>query len=353
MTSGDLVVVEKRAFAHLQAAALAVGMCVRDKYPVLEYESAAEWLFRIVPCTTRQERVDPQLASRVSSLCHFGVSEYPAYARLSRLGDDGPLYSVALDHSWALWAWSRWLRESRHRDRGRPLLIHIDFHDDLSSPPIGRTDHPGVFVPPFGRHPVVIEDPESVHRAIARGFLGIGGFIIPFLSATGACDMMHLRSAGVHDPRVERVGIKITSRAREYLGRSVQQPEATRVAASAHSGALISLLSTDVPEALLDVRANGAVLLDIDLDYFCNRLDRGDAANAGASEKDVIRQVSALMNLVGQCEFAERIEVVTVAMSPGFFPSEYWKTSLATLEGSLLKMAAKWHLIDDRSFNHA
>src|SRR5262249_20668974 len=76
----------------------------------------------------------------------------------------------------------------------------------------------------------------------------------------------------------------------------------------------------------------GAVWLDIDLDAFCNRFDgdssRRDIAPTETEAQEVTTRIDEFLGRLRAATWKEQVRAVSVAASPGFFPSEYWNTAV-------------------------
>lgn len=334
----ELIAVEKRNYPSLEQATAALNSVVRDTYARLEHESAHEWFFRIVPSIQWLIRQDPELAVNLSKLFALPVKDVRSYAHLSELSSGKRLFLRAFDHTWALWAWSYWLRSLGTEAAGRPLLIHLDDHEDLRSPPLGCTEHPGVFRQPFGLDPFSLTSPNSVSAAIRRGFIGIGGFIVPFLHTLRACDILHFR---FDSPAHRYYNLQALRLAEEPFasGSSVlHRPVAVMEDRESLSDAAPAYIRTNDLGLLAALPVEGRrVLLDIDMDFFCNKQEGlGEGGyNGAASIDDVCSTIDLLAATLGRSGIAPFIEVITLALSPGFFPSAYWAVALPRLEVAL------------------
>ena len=79
--------------------------------------------------------------------------------------------------------------------------------------------------------------------------------------------------------------------------------------------------------------------LDVDLDAFCNRFDGdSDRRDRGVSPTEVAtmhRRIASFFAELCAASWRDRIEAVSVAASPGFFPSEHWETVIPTVYDGL------------------
>ncbi|HEX8451597.1 MAG TPA: UPF0489 family protein [Longimicrobium sp.] len=318
-----LVCVEKHRYPDLADAIAAVRDVWKDRPLAVEAESAHEWRLRVGSGWPMTPFPDPN-AERVARAA-FGVDAAGAHAyrRMERWGA-GPLFLVCLNHCWALWAWSQAVARATDDTL---TIVHLDAHADLQVPPLVCTDARGCFAAPTGGSRVDLGDPGSVESAILQGFVGIGGFIVPLMHANPDCDLVHV---GPSHPAPRGAHVS-------YLGpRDLPCRTLTgmrkRPAMVAHARARQVYLWTDVAEDLVRLEPRGGVLLDVDMDYFCNRFE---APSQDRSRHEVAAEIDRVAVCLRAASWRHRVIAITVALSPGFFPSEYWVDALACLEAAL------------------
>lgn len=141
--------------------------------------------------------------------------------------------------------------------------------------------HDDLAAPRPGRLPA-LDDPGAVARAVVAGRLGIGSFIRPFVDAGYVASVRHVTR-------------------RDFAAPIAIAPSPT--------------------------------WLDIDLDALCNSLDdRAPEPAIDAAELD--RRIAALTAFL-RATVIERPRLVTVALSPGFLPSAWWRPALNALGNAL------------------
>jgi hypothetical protein len=93
---------------------------------------------------------------------------------------------------------------------------------------------------------------------------------------------------------------------------------------------------TETPHGWLDdLPADGLILLHVDCDYFSNRYD-GDSDWQTHScihdprQAEVERSVDELCGIPDPI-ITTQVHDITIAISPGFFPAEYWQRTVETL----------------------
>lgn len=329
----DTWVCERVLFPDTRDAAQAVMSLYKDK-TLVESSSPSETLYSVVPDTRNAITADASMVNNLRE--HFGlaldaVAEYHHDERLGRLQT-----FWSFNHSWALKPWAEQVL-SGPRDR-RTLLVHFDSHDDLASPTVGLTDSPGVFQAPAGESTLILNEPSTIDEFVLRGFTGIGSFVVPLLHTVAEFDIVHVARHHRVAPeefallREERIETTIT-------GRQLRRPS-VKMAPHSHEANLRYTRTCDVDFALELARGRD-LILDIDLDYFCNAFDDKlpDAATRDG-EKAVLRDVVGSIVALGRSLEANGIvpSLVTVALSPGFYPSDGWSTAVPCLTEILARL---------------
>jgi hypothetical protein len=247
---------------------------------------------------------------------------------------------VSLDDAWTLFAWSRWLarKQAAGRIPREVAIVHVDDHRDMMSPRTGW-DGEGWRNLISGERFTVF-DPDSVRAAVAVGAVGIGSFFAPFVHEFPEVQVRHLSQSAA-----------LAEDGREYLltrrgvKDSILHPDAVRPAIrvgeaedglpppNGQGGAGTYRFSRTYEWCLGDL-PNCPVLLHIDMDYFNNRYDRdsdweGRPARHDPGEGAILSEIDRLFGMLDKYGVTGRVEDVTVALSPGFFPSEFWPASVA------------------------
>jgi hypothetical protein len=224
--------------------------------------------------------------------------------------------------------------------RSEKVRLHPDDHDDLMSPDLLRTD--GALTDLLTSRVFDLWQPESVHSAIASGAIGIASFIVPLLHFGPRIHVRHLKATSGGRSRRRAYSL-----VRGYIGDDVLGNKAVRpcVRAADHpsSPCIEYTVVTDVRERLAAL-PNWPAFLHIDLDYFCNRYDGGArwmdrSQRKDASSAQVLESLGVLFGALRDSGVSRQIVDTTVAMSPGFFPAEYWPAAVAWLDGHLAREA--------------
>lgn len=249
-------------------------------------------------------------------------------------------YQISLTDNWTLYAWSQWLQIKQLQQSIKEVIVlHIDDHTDCMAPLLQKQDD--CWQDMITGLPVRIENPENVKNAILSGSISVGSFITPFFHHIKKITFRHLRSS-YRSP-------KPTTNKKLYpslIYDDLLRPGQLRPALSLESfGAVgqrsIDYLVTDqLTEWLRDLPKDIPILMHIDMDYFNNRFD-GDSDWADRERilnptlEQVLSQISTTFTQLWSTIERSRVEDITVALSPGFFPAEYWSASIDLLHKQL------------------
>lgn len=241
---------------------------------------------------------------------------------------------TALYDTWTLHGWSEWLSKAGRHPPGDVVVLHVDDHRDLGSPRLFVRD--GALVDAITDQEVDIYAPTTVERAIQSGAIGMGSFMTPFLHLVPNAEVRHLCQPP-KTTETQHYGFRATTDLDTLLQVGSLRPSIQLQKETAGLGTY--LVSSD-----LDTWLNGigdhSVLLHIDMDYFNNRYD-GDSdwrARPNVLDPDslsVAQKIDALVTALERHGLGPRIEDVTIAFSPGFFPAELWQAADERLRSGL------------------
>ena len=324
-TFDDQWLCERLLLPESDDTADAILSLYKDK-TVVASPSPLESLYTVVPDSRAATSGDASIERSLQEQFGLTLNELASYHEEQLLGRVRTFWS--LNHSWALGPWAQQLLPPR---KTRPLVLHFDAHDDLAAPKIGLTSRNGVFHAPVGGSLLDLADASTVEEFVLRGFIGIGSFIAPLLHSIPALDIVHIATES--PAAIVEYDLALERRSETtFTGRLMERP-CVRLASPSQGAAFTYTRTSDVRLAL-EKAAGRDVILDIDLDYFCNAFDnrhpvRRVFAVTEATSDDIARRMNALHHLLK----ANRIVpvIATVALSPGFFPSDLWHGSLARL----------------------
>jgi len=241
---------------------------------------------------------------------------------------------TALYDTWTLHSWSEWLEKIGSPQAKDVVILHVDDHRDLGSPRLFSRD--GEWIDAITLQAFDLYDPASVERSIRSGAIGMGSFMTPFLHQFPTSNIRHLcqppKTSETH-----RYSFRPTTEPDTLLDVGSRRPSIQLQEESAGMGAY---LVTSNMESWLSEIGSQSILLHIDMDYFNNRYD-GDSdwkTRPEALDPDsqsVGEKIDALVAALAQHKLGTRIEDVTIAFSPGFFPAELWQAADQRLRSGL------------------
>lgn len=268
--------------------------------------------------------VEPAAADEARRLFGVDVGGIGSFRRVELIGNTTMVQSLV--HGWALLAPAL--------AGGGPVrtIVHVDDHTDLMSVLIRQGQADGTFVDAIDGTVVSVNDPDTVIGAIERGAINKANFMTAYLLAHSETRVIYVHP----DEPVADFSLVAETEDLPALGtlRSslVREPcDDSRAWSDARW-----LRRRELPVRLPDA---GAVWLDIDLDYFCNRFD-GDSdrlQNESSEEEhaELERRLTLFRNGLARAEWIRDIVAVSIAVSPGFLPAAHWETALGAVAGVL------------------
>ncbi len=325
----EMVAVEKYEYADETQALNALGALYQDKTPVRRHENDRHWLFELCGSRSVSENTDPDLEKNLAAHFNLSIEEISDYAQFQTGADQHPDSVLCFDHCWALSLWSRWLEQQKSLNFSqKPLLVRFDAHDDLGLPSIRLSDTPWEFLSPVDQDRLDLRDHRTVNRFIRRGFIGIGSFIIPLLHAMGGFDIVYVVPAKTNeDPWVHTRSLICSNRSRTVRGIHGRYPTLELEDKLQSHNSLY--MQTNDPQQLQQIIARGPVFLDVDMDYFSNAYDSHRKNRFVPSPDHCLHNMEAVLAALKQAPFLPRVEALSMALSPNFFPSALWPDALA------------------------
>lgn len=290
------------------------------------------WLITLNGPNSADYYVDPRLMEGLSWWSQdLSVEGIPAAVRTeNRL-------QLSLNDSWTLFSWSRWLAQCSSEGSlpSEIVLLHVDDHDDLMSPRLWLDRD--VWIDAISHQPVDLLKPETISAAIGSGAIGIGSFIVPLLHRIPKVHMRHLCATGYSLSRRGKYLLQRETVADDLLNPDMMRPAKRLEAIQESSDWNLDNTSTYSvsanPEEWLYELPDVPTLLHIDLDYFNNRFNGDSDWELHSSRHDptsheITSAIDSVFNTLAARGIFDKIVDITVALSPGFFPAEFW--SLAT-----------------------
>ena len=265
-----------------------------------------------------------------------------AITEIHRQVSHTPRGQLSLIDSWTLFSWSNWLAERRMSGKvtNEVVILHVDDHTDLMTPRLNLYDDNwrdsitgGVFD---------LYEPASVQSAILSGAIGVGSFMSPFIHTVPRVHLRHLSQTATNK------GDQDFSLVTKSLADTILNIGASRPAISISRELDLfpneKLMSssklyrfTRQLDAWLGELPDAPVLLHVDMDYFNNRYNGDSDWAARVCTHDpklpeIMLAIDDMFKAINDSGVASRIENVTVALSPGFFPAELWATSINRMQ---------------------
>lgn len=294
-----------------------------DHEPELLVETDDEWRFRLGWTSDPLSFVDPGVAKAAASLYGLSLSEIGGYREVHRWSGRDVVFSMV--HAWALLAAA--LAVSRRGGRPLQWIVHVDDHTDMGELALQPAEFDGAFTDPVFGTGLALADPDSVVSAVRRGVISKGNFLTAYLLGYPGARVTHV-GAGLADGSFELVREDVPG----MLGGHPLSRTALRRAACPDGAGRFQRRGTLPTNA---ATPGEGVWLDIDLDYFWNRYD-GDSNRLGrqlepGEQDEVMRRVDRFLSELSQAPWIADIEVVSIAVSPGFFPTDHWAAVIPAL----------------------
>ena len=292
------------------------------------------WTVRLLPPPRADYYIDPRLREGLAWWSQFAgptlIRSIP-YARRRRAG-----VQVSLSDAWTVASWSRLL--AAHANRSVPVVVlHADDHEDLMSPRLVLRN--GTLFDLISGKPVHVNRPASVDAALYSGAIGMGSFMVPMLTADRQVHVHHLRPPSGRPRSQGRYGLFLRHEPDILIcpgeprpAALIAEPETCLQRDQVEVGSYTLTESLDA--WLDDLPSDALLLLHVDCDYFNNRYDgdsdwRSHAQIYDPPADQVHRRVQELCKALRP--LGGRLDDVTIALSPGFFPAEYWQSTVEAL----------------------
>lgn len=245
---------------------------------------------------------------------------------------------LSLNDSWTLYAWSKWLVKCSESGSvpDEVVVLHVDDHTDLMTPRLSVS--PNVWNDSITGKVFDLFKPSTVRSAILSGAIGVGSFMAPFLHHVPRVKLRHLSQTAPVGSASD-YSISPQTLADTILNAGSYRPSVTVDEHPKDLHSSIYRFTRNIEDWLADL-PEAPILLHIDMDYFNNRFD-GDSDWATSEKRhdpnlvDIQNAIDQLFVAIEATNVASRIEDVTVALSPRFFPSEFWPASIARLNQRL------------------
>lgn len=239
---------------------------------------------------------------------------------------------LSFNDSWSLLYWShvsKWLR-SMSGSWDNVALIHVDDHRDLASPLIIKSEGKNQCI--FSGQDVDFDRPETIERALTLKSIDIRSFIVPLAQSTRLLKILHLR---YEQPVAHSCFLALTEFPDSLLAVGKHRPSLTPVSQETFCSYMIS----SNPKIIVDeAQANSLILLHIDCDGFYNRYDGCSSGRDPRSNLDMAEIKQRITQLFYHFRELTKPVFINIALSPGFYPSEFWRETCYQLYSTGEKM---------------
>lgn len=316
------IIFPRRAAPNANAAMDQLFDLFHDHYPVQINEDDEDWTFELRWPTYDGWYIDTNAVPMANRMYGLSLDSIPIFTKQQRFGNADFLFSMI--HSRAIIVAAR----ATHRRRRTPLscIVHIDDHTDLMPPVLAFSGEYGKLVDVIYNQSVDLSDPLSVSAAVDRGVISKGNFLAAYLIANPPGELIHIsKSHNESSSWLDRVNIDFELAGRTYNRTDLKQIDKPT------STSWRFLKARTIPSQI-DPEYSSGIWLDVDLDEFCNRYN-GDSNSRLVGEtleekNEMIRRIDAFLMELSQARWISQIEAISVAVSPGFFPSDYWSYAI-------------------------
>ena len=257
-----------------------------------------------------------------------------------------PRLQLSFQDSWTLSCWSDWLHGNRNAQYRDLTLLHLDDHDDFMSPRL-IVEEDGWQDALTGQR-FELESPSSVRCSVQSGAVGIGSFMAPLLHVYSTVHIRHLCATGYASSRQGKHRVSPVFLKDGLLAPGQSRPALQVNVEDAMYGGVIGHpyeVTNDLQLWLTDLPAQ-PVLLHVDMDYFCNRFNGASDWQTARVGHDpglscVLDRVDQVFEILDEQDVTSMIVNCSVAISPGFFPAEFWQPAVERLRKHVDRIAAK------------
>lgn len=229
---------------------------------------------------------------------------------------------ISFYDSWSIYYWSllfSFFHENNLKQE-HLTLFHVDDHKDLNSPLLVMNDKGSTCL--FTGENITILEPASIKQAVISKSIGIDSFIAPLVTATSSLDILHLRYAYRDQP--VHSGLEVFLEDDLLLSTKKQR---TALKLSDFNKNYTYSIDADLLSLGRKIENNSAILLHIDCDAFSNRYNLDTNWNPATVSIDFnLKEIKVKINEM--MEYFSKLPnsiFLNIALSPGFFPAEYWE----------------------------
>jgi len=229
---------------------------------------------------------------------------------------------ISFYDSWSIYYWSLLFSffHDNNLKQEHLTLFHVDDHRDLDSPLLVMNDMG--FTCLFTGKNITILDPDSIKKSVISKSIGIDSFITPLVTAIDSLDILHLRYAHISQPVHSGLDVLIEE---DLLLSPKKQRTALKI--SDFNKNYSYSIDSELSALGRKIENSSAILLHIDCDAFSNRYNLDTNWNPATVSIDFnLKEIKVKINQM--MEYFSKLPnsvFLNIALSPGFFPAEYWE----------------------------
>lgn len=291
-------------------------------------EEDDEWLIRL-------ERPQEQYGCYTHDpSIYLGLEWWGTGTQISDIPFQKKLFSkgmLAIEDQWMPYSWSRFFQK-QGKIPEELILLHMDDHQDMMAPRIGRKFDGKLFDYITGNS-LSLDDPLSIEAAILSGAIGKGSILLPLIWSVEKIHVRHICFRPHAHPyyHIQRImcqdGIlsKIDNRISAHL-----EPTCLETLCSASN----YVVTPNVDEWLKNLPQDLPIFLHIDMDYFNDRFD----GNSNWKKENMrihdttleaqLEKINLVFSKLKKKNLIERIVDTSIGISPGFYPAEFWSSTV-------------------------
>jgi hypothetical protein len=237
---------------------------------------------------------------------------------------------LCLNDSWTCLGWIDTILSNKKKIKNNEItLIHFDSHPDMGAPLLARDINSGAYYDLLSQNQVKTDSLFDFMTSISIGSIGISNFIsiLPLFfknvniyyinQFTGINRRSSYKLDFVYDDVFTKKNSNLLRMKNIYAYDVIKSNEYPH-----------SLVESNDIECLKPI-SNEPIFLHFDMDYFNNQLD-GSAVcfRKKNNNPSLHKQLEEIDRVTEQLHrLRDKIIHVSIALSPGFFPSKYWEPS--------------------------
>lgn len=306
-----------------------------DRCPFLTSETGIDWKFELRCWEDKRWYVDPQVFSVAKKLWGLDSNGISSFYQIEYLGEIDFVFS--LFHSWALVAAVH--ATQRYNYIPFSYVIHIDAHNDLMPLALSRSGISPQVDDTIFSVAVNLLDPLSIIDAINRGIISKGNFLTAYVLGAPSCKVIHVKEDVVaKELWLSEKNALFSLSQMVFKGTELAIQHQPTV--SGWRFRQVNRLPQNLP-----TYPETRVWVDIDLDAFCNRYDgdsdRSNLLGNSYEKYSMLEKIDRFLDQLSKASWLSFVKAVSVAASPGFFPSEYWEYAVPKVQQGVRELVCK------------